>query len=272
MKRSLLYQVGGADSADFETLVREVCLADELGVDTVWCFPATGEDGGFGGSAPAIWLSALAARTERIRLGWGLADMTPPKTAPMRVAEQVASIDQASGGRLEVGLLPTAELVGEGDLGWQEGFRMLVEMWDEPTFSWTSPRFTVRPVDVVPKPAQHPHPAIWLVGWSVEHAIAAGLGGLGYLDVSGADVDMLEVHRDAYSESRAGIDPNDLVSTHTFGVAGDLEDGEEGADQLAAWEALGVDHAIARAGPLDGGHDESISLIRNLTSAATDVL
>jgi alkanesulfonate monooxygenase SsuD/methylene tetrahydromethanopterin reductase-like flavin-dependent oxidoreductase (luciferase family) len=190
----------------------------------------------------------------------------------MRVAEQVASIDQASGGRLEVGLLPTAELVGEGDLGWQEGFRMLVEMWDEPTFSWTSPRFTVRPVDVVPKPAQHPHPAIWLVGWSVEHAIAAGLGGLGYLDVSGADVDMLEVHRDAYSESRAGIDPNDLVSTHTFGVAGDLEDGEEGADQLAAWEALGVDHAIARAGPLDGGHDESISLIRNLTSAATDVL
>lgn len=271
MKRSLLYQVGGSDGVDFETLASEVCLAEELGIDTVWCFPAAGEEGRFSGSAPEIWISALAARTERIRLGWGLAEMTPPATAPMRIAEQAASLDQASGGRLEVGLLPQGELTGEGDQGWQEGFRMLVEMWDEPTFSWTSPRFTVRPIDVVPKPAQNPHPAIWLVGWSVEHALAAGSGGLGYLDVSGADDDMLEIHRDAYSESRSESDPNDLVSIHAFGVAGDLAGGEEGADQLAAWEALGVDHTIVRAGPLGGGHDEAVSKIRYLTTAVTDV-
>jgi len=271
MKRSLLYQVGGPDAPDFETFVREIELADELGLEAVWCFPSAGDDGRFGGSAPEIWLSALAARTKQIRIGWGLGEMTPPSYPPMRVAEQAATLDQTSKGRLEVAILPEGELEGEGDRGWQEGFRMLVEMWDEPTFSWTSERFEVRPVDVVPKPAQNPHPAIWLAGWNVEHALAAGGGGLGYLDVSGADVDQLEIHRDAYTDARAGADPNDLVSVHAFGVAGDLASGAEGQEQLQAWEALEIDHAVIRVGGLDGGQDASVDQIRALTSTSPDL-
>ena len=92
MKRSLLYQMGSMETLDFETLVKEVQLAEKLGIDTVWCFPAAGGDGDFRDSAPSIWLSALASRTERIRLGWGLAGMTPPGNPPMRMAEQAASM------------------------------------------------------------------------------------------------------------------------------------------------------------------------------------
>lgn len=222
MKRSILVQIGGAEAIDFETLATEVGLAEDLGLDTAWCFPSVADDGSFRGSAPEIWLSGLARRTEQIRLGWGVGEMLPPTSPPMRVAEQGAALDLASEGRLDVGLLPAGELEGTD---WQEGYRMLVDMWDAPTFSWTSARFEVRPIDVVPKPVQKPHPPLWLAGWSSEHARHAGLGGLGYLDLSGAADEMIEIHRDAYSEARAESDPNDLVSVSAFGVAADLEPG-----------------------------------------------
>ncbi len=267
MKRSIFYQLGGAEGADFETLAREVRLAEELGADTVWCFPSAGEEGDFRGGAPEIWLSALARRTERIRLGWGLAGLTPPSYPPMRVAEQAASLDQASEGRLAIALLTDGDLAEGDDASWQEGFRMLVDMWDAPTFSWTSPRFEIRPVDVVPKPIQRPHPPIWLAGWSLDHARRAGRGGLGFLDLSGASNEMLEVHRDAYTESRAEADPHDLVSVHAHAVAGDFEPGEAALERLAKWEALGFDHAAIRVGPLDGGHEEAVHRIRFMTGA-----
>lgn len=271
MKRSLLYQLGGAEGIDFETLVEELGLAEELGIDTAWCFPAANEKGDFRGSAPEIWLSALASRTARIRLGWGLAAMMPPSYPPMRVAEQGASLDLASTGRLEVAFLPDGELAESQDAQWQEGFRMLVEMWDEPTFSWTSDRFEVRPVNVVPKPLQRPHPPLWLAGWSANHARRAGKGGLGFLDLSGAPDEMLEIHRDAYSECRAEADPHDLVSVHAFAAAGDFEPGEAAIERLSKWEALGFDHAVARVGPLDGGHTEALERIRFVTSEQTQI-
>jgi len=270
VKRSLLYQVGGPDGVDFETLVVEVALAEELGIDTVWCFPSTGDDGTFGGSAPEIWLGGLATRTRSVRLGWGVADCLPPERPPIRIAEQAASLDLSCEGRLDVAMLPDGELDSvAGD--WQEGYRMLVDMWDAPTFSWGSERSLVRPIDVVPKPAQKPHPPLWLAGWSAEHARAAGRGGLGYLDVSGANDDMLEIGRDAYAEGRAECEPEDLVCVGAFAAVGDLEPGESGAERLAAWESLSIDQAILRAGPLSGGHEDAVRRIRALTDAGDEV-
>jgi len=127
VKRSLFYQIGSRETLEFETLVEEVQFAEELGLDAIWCFPAAGGDGDFRDSAPSIWLSALASRTDRIRLGWGLAGMTPPSHPPIRIAEQAAAIDLASDGRLDVAFLPDAELVHADTGTWDEGVRMLVD-------------------------------------------------------------------------------------------------------------------------------------------------
>ena len=271
MMRSLLVQLGGVDGVDFERLVDEIVLAEELGVDRVWCFPSAGAEGDFRGSAPEIWLSGLASRTQRIRLGWGLAEMLPPSRPPLRVAEQGACLDVASEGRLDLALLPDGALaVGEEDC-WQEGYRMLVDMWDGASFSWTSERFEVRPVDVVPKPVQRPHPPLWLAGWSAAHARDAGKGGLGFLDLSGAGDEMLEVHRDAYSEGRADSDPNDLVCVHAYAVGANLEPSDRSLERLARWEALGFDEAVVQIGALEGGHSEAVDRIRFVTSAVTDL-
>jgi alkanesulfonate monooxygenase SsuD/methylene tetrahydromethanopterin reductase-like flavin-dependent oxidoreductase (luciferase family) len=254
------------DTLAFDALLEEVQLAEELGIDTVWCFPAAGAEGTFSDGAPSIWLSALASRTERIRLGWGLAAMTPPSHPPMRVAEQAASIDLASKGRLEVAFLPDGELAGQDAEAWDEGVRMLVDMWDTPTFSWTSPRFTVLPVDVVPKPTQHPHPPLWLAGWSGDHATLAGQGGFAFLDVSGGSDQTLVLHRDLYTEARSGADPHELVSAGLYGIAAELDSTPAEVDRLIRWEDLGIDHVVIRAGPLEGGHAEACERIRFLTS------
>ena len=267
MRRSILYQLGARIGERFDVLLDQVRLADELGLDAVWCFPASDDEGRFRGSAPEIWLSALASRTERIRLGWGMVEMTPPPSPPLRVAEQAAALDLASEGRLEVAFLPDGELPAESEErpehGWAEGIRMLVDMWDAPSFSWTSPRFEVAPVDVVPKPHQRPHPPLLLAGWSVAHATRAGAAGQGFLDVSGGTDEVLEVHRDAYTEARAGADPHDLVCTFTYAVVGDLESDQAGRDRLVAWEELGIDEAVIRLDvddPVDWGKDRIRSL------------
>jgi len=274
VKRALLYQVGEADGVAFETLAAEVRLAEELGVETVWCFPTSGDEGRLDGSAPEVWLAGLAARTSTIRLGWGRAGLLPPSRPPLRVAEQAATLDVSSEGRIELALVPDGEIdSGEGASAndWQEGYRMLVDMWDAPRFSWQSERFDVKPLDVVPKPVQSPHPALWLAGWSSDHARAAGRGGLGYLDLSGAPADALQITRDAYAEGRAEVAAEDLVSVDVFAVAADLEPGEEAQACLQAWESMGVDQATLRLGAGVGtgaaGHAAAQARIRFFTDA-----
>jgi alkanesulfonate monooxygenase SsuD/methylene tetrahydromethanopterin reductase-like flavin-dependent oxidoreductase (luciferase family) len=274
LRRALLYQLGPSSAPDFETLVEEVSLAEELGIEGVWCLPSLNDEGNFESSAPELWLSALASRTRRLRLGWGIASMLPPERAPIRVAEQAASLDLACEGRLDLVFLPEGELDAEGSGGsfaggpgrdrpWDEGVRMLVEMWARPAFSWTSPRFEVGPVDVLPKPAQRPHPALWLAGWHAGHATRAGAGGLGFLDVSGASDEGLAAHSNAYLEGRAQANVQDLVCESTFAAALDCR-AEDLEARLGAWERMGIDRAIVRVGPLEGGHSEALERIRRV--------
>ena len=271
MKRSILVQIGAADDLDFDELLSEVVLAEELGIDSVWCFPAAGAKGDFRDSAPLIWLSALASRTERIRLGWGLAAMLAPTRPPMRVAEQAAAIDLGSKGRLDLAFIPDGELENAAEGPWDEGLRMLVDMWDQPTFSWTSERFAVMPVDVVPKPVQRPHPPLWLAGWSASHAMRAGQAGMAFLDISGGSDQSLILNRDAYTEARAAADANDLLSMGMVAVTVELDSLEEGAGQFEEWEEMGIDEVLLRTRPLEGGHEESKERIRLLASGTAEI-
>ncbi len=271
LKRSILVQIGSSDELAFEEFREEVQLAEKLGLDSVWCFPTAGASGDVRESAPLIWLSALASQTEKIRLGWGLADMLAPASPPIRIAEQAAALDIASKGRLDLSCLPETELVDAPDEPWDEGIRMLVDMWDQPAFSWTSNRFTVMPVDILPKPLQRPHPPLSLAGWNVAHAMSAGRAGMAFLDLSGGDNETLLLHREAYIEARSNTDPETLVSTGTVGIA--VEFGLLGQDRerLEEWEELGFDEVIVRTRPAEGGHQEAEERIRYLAAGNSQV-
>jgi alkanesulfonate monooxygenase SsuD/methylene tetrahydromethanopterin reductase-like flavin-dependent oxidoreductase (luciferase family) len=293
VERGLFYQIGPLTPLRFEALAEQVSLAEALGLDRVWCLPMMDEAGGWQGGPPEIGLAGLAGVTKSIRLGWGIPGIWPPREAPVRQAEQAATLDGASGGRLDLAVLSELGVAELGDAldadaildaaadaggdaadeiagSADEGIRMCVDMWAPETFSWTSARFSVPPIDVVPKPVQRPHPPLCLVGWSAAHAGGAGRAGMGYLDGSGGGHEIWSAHRECYVSARRGARAEDLVCTSAFAVAVELPEdrvtdvrgGRAARDWLEDLEAIGIDQVVFRAGPDGGGHEETCRRIR----------
>ncbi|MEU4093698.1 LLM class flavin-dependent oxidoreductase [Streptomyces sp. NPDC026673] len=76
--------------------------ADELGFDVGWVAQHHVSAGGGGLSSPWTFLAHAAARTTRIRLGTAVTVL--PLEDPVRLAEDVATVDTLSGGRVEIGV------------------------------------------------------------------------------------------------------------------------------------------------------------------------
>jgi len=71
-----------------------IALMEELGYDSIWL----SDSAGLGGLAPLPALAAIAARTERLKLGTSVL-VLPPRN-PVLLARELATIDVISGGRL----------------------------------------------------------------------------------------------------------------------------------------------------------------------------
>jgi len=78
-------------------------LADELGFDQVWAVEHHFLEEYSHCSAPEVFLTAVAMRTKRIRIGHGVMLVLPPFNHPVRCAERAAALDILSNGRLEFG-------------------------------------------------------------------------------------------------------------------------------------------------------------------------
>lgn len=80
----------------------QIVHAEQHGFDTAWVAQHHFHRYEGGLPSPLVFLSYVAARTSRIRLGTGI--ITLPLEQPIRAAEDAAVLDLLSGGRLELGL------------------------------------------------------------------------------------------------------------------------------------------------------------------------
>ena len=122
------------------------------------------------------WVSftTLAARTERIRFGAMVTPMT--FRHPSVLAKMAASIDQLSGGRLEMGLgagwcVPEHSAFGIPFYDWKTRYGMLEEgigvikaLWTEDNATFKGQHFTLEGATSYPKPTQSPHPPFVIGG------------------------------------------------------------------------------------------------------------
>jgi alkanesulfonate monooxygenase SsuD/methylene tetrahydromethanopterin reductase-like flavin-dependent oxidoreductase (luciferase family) len=125
-----------------------------------------------------------AARTERLRIGTGVS--LAPFYHPLRLAEEVALLDQVSGGRVNWGAGRGFARVEFENFGvppeesasrFRETVEIVLRAWTEERLSFEGTHFHFDGVEVLPKPLQQPHPPVWVAATS-EAALdwAAGRG------------------------------------------------------------------------------------------------
>lgn len=135
-------------------------------------------------SDPLTFLAAVAVRTDRLRVGTGIFQL--PIHNPVRVAEQVAMIDQLSAGRVSLGVglgwWPLEYQVHGSDFRqrgarMEEALRILRLVWTEAEVSYDGRFWSFPALTVHPRPVQQPHPPLWVAGvadTAVERAARLG--------------------------------------------------------------------------------------------------
>ena len=101
----------------YANALEQAVLADELGFDSVWAVEHHFLEEYSHCSAPEVFLTAVAAQTQRIRVGHGAVVCVPEMNHPVRVAERAAALDIISGGRLEVGTARSSTWTELGGFG-----------------------------------------------------------------------------------------------------------------------------------------------------------
>lgn len=191
-------------------------------------------------SANEAFLGWCAAATERIHIGSGIFNITPPVNHPFRTAEKVAMLDHLSGGRFELGMgrgSSTTEQQGFGiaepDLTkamFDEVLPQLVEMWKPGTYpAYDGQYFTVPERNVLPKPHTRPHPPLWVAAGSPPTFAKAAQLGLGVLCFTTGTSDQLAPLIETYKKEIQNAEPvggyvNDNVMVTSSMIC--LEDGD----------------------------------------------
>ena len=183
-----------------ETLDQAV-YAEELGFDSIWLSEHHFTDEGYLPCLPAV-LGTLAARTTRARLGTAV--LLAPLHHPLRLAEDLAVVDQLCAGRLEVGLAPgykpgefaTLDVPkGERGARTDETIEILKLAWRGEPFSYTGRHFRFDDVVVLPPPATPAGPPLWIGGSSLASARRAARHSAGFMPDSGAGQDTYDAYR-----------------------------------------------------------------------------
>ena len=154
----------------------QAARAEQLGFSSVWLSEHHFSEEGYLPSLSAV-LGALAMRTSAARLGTAV--LLAPLHHPLRLAEDLAVVDQLSGGRLDVGLAPGYKPdefavlgVPKGERGARtdETIEILQLAWRGERFSYQGKHFRFDDVIVAPPPVQKPGPTIWVGGSSLAAA------------------------------------------------------------------------------------------------------
>jgi len=161
-------------------------------------------------AVPLVLGAAIAARTSRVRIGTGVSVL--PLCHPIRTAEEAATVDQISKGRLDFGVgrsgFPRAYSgygvrYDESRERFQESLDLILKAWTQEGFTHTGKYFSTDTLTVVPRPYQKPHPPIWVAATTPDTFPMVGRMGFSLVTgLRGFDVPEAVGHLAAYRAAR----------------------------------------------------------------------
>ena len=229
------WDLGPPGAAD--QFARQAERAEALGLDSFW-LPEFHFDEGVPLPQPLLPLAAAAARTVRLRLGTG--SYLLPIRHPVQVAEEVAVLDRLSEGRVilgvgrgyRAGLFDAFEVAAEEKRDrFERALDTMAAAWAGAPVGWEeAPQGAGggaepggargRPVRLVPRPVQEPHPPIWVAAFGPRALEQAGRLGLPYFASPIESMEALDRNfarfREAWAAARTGAPAAAPIMRTTF--------------------------------------------------------
>jgi alkanesulfonate monooxygenase SsuD/methylene tetrahydromethanopterin reductase-like flavin-dependent oxidoreductase (luciferase family) len=208
--------------------IEQAVYAEEMGFDGIWAVEHHALKRYCHMSAPEVFLTAVAARTKRLRIGHGVVCMPFGYNHPVRVAERAAMLDIISNGRLNLGagrggtlqersLCQVDEQLMYAQV--EEGLKIQANIWRKETFQWESDLIKVAPApgmpphEIVPRPVQLPHPPLFMACTNPETVIRAAEYGVGALIFGFGGLDSIREQKEMYDKAARETDGGKFVST-----------------------------------------------------------
>lgn len=203
----------------YERAMQRISIMDESGYDAVWL--AEHHFTGYS-ICPSVHMMGVHVANRCSRLRIGMAVSLAAFYHPLRLAEEVALLDVLSGGRVNWGAgrgfdpiefeafgVPVAE---SGDR-FHEAVEIVQAAWTRDRLDWSGRYWRFRDVEVLPKPAQRPHPPVWLaagspgaVRWAGRHGYSIMLGPHSTFEENAAHRELYRTELEAGGHSIAGRD------------------------------------------------------------------
>jgi alkanesulfonate monooxygenase SsuD/methylene tetrahydromethanopterin reductase-like flavin-dependent oxidoreductase (luciferase family) len=165
--------LGGMEAAGPEVTAERAQLAEELGYDCMWFneehFGRTGSDETRAILSPIILAAAVAAATERLRVGFSV--LLVPLHHPLRLAEELGTLDVLSAGRVNLGISNANSARYNPPFGYDRTTGPSLEQCLDAILGyWQGDPITVDGVDytISPLPVQRPHPPIFVGAYRTE--------------------------------------------------------------------------------------------------------
>jgi alkanesulfonate monooxygenase SsuD/methylene tetrahydromethanopterin reductase-like flavin-dependent oxidoreductase (luciferase family) len=204
-------------------------------------------------SSTLMLLTALAMRTSTLRLGTAV--IVPPWHNPVLLAEEVATLDLLSKGRLDLGIgkgYRHSEFKGfqiapeEADARFEEAVEVMLRAWTtRERFSHKGRFWQFEDVVVEPPPAQRPHPPLWVAAGNPHTIKRAGTRGFNLiLDQYASPATLGEriaIYRAEREANGLGFDPMQVTVARQLYVAKDKADTKAALVRQAEYTKRTVD-------------------------------
>jgi alkanesulfonate monooxygenase SsuD/methylene tetrahydromethanopterin reductase-like flavin-dependent oxidoreductase (luciferase family) len=213
----LLLQTPSAEPSDviYRRGVEITQAAEELGFKNMWLAEHHFSTYGLL-SRPLTYALHLADKTRRIRVGTAV--IVVPLHHPLTIAEEIATVDLLSGGRLDVGLGRGYQRyeferfgcdLGESRQRWEEAVDVMLLALSGKAFSYDGKYYRIPDTTIFPQPVQRPHPPIWVTAQSPDSIATTARRGFNLLTGGyGVSLGRLREFRAAFEKGLAEYRPS----------------------------------------------------------------